>query len=198
MSLFPRHFDLRILLLVIISYVVGENTEKSSDCPCGKYLNRQKCESTGVNGYCSTENDEFVDIGEKSHFSYDGKDKFSDMVKIEGGSYFIGTNHPVFVHDGEGSRRKVILDSFYIDKYEVSNRDFEAFVKDTGHKTEAEKFGDSFVFEGLLSEKTKSTIDKAVKAAPWWLPVKDAFWRQPEGQDSSIAGKLKKSASEFI
>ena len=189
MNLFLRDYDLRILLPVLISYVLAENTKKSNNCGCGKDLNRQKCDSTGENGYCPINKDEFFETDEKSHLLDGEKGIFSEMVKIEGGSYFIGTDHPVFIVDGEGPRRKVILDSFYIDKYEVSNRHFEAFVKATGHKTEAEKFGDSFVFEGLLSEEIKSTIDQAVKAAPWWLPVKGASWRQPEGRDSNIVGK---------
>lgn len=115
----------------------------------------------------------------------------ANMVQIKGGSYFIGTNNPVFVSDGEGPRREVELNSFYIDKYEVSNADFEKFVKATGHQTEAEKFGDSFVFEGLISDEIKSQIDQAVAQAPWWLPVKNANWRKPEGPDSDISGILK-------
>ena len=56
----------------------------------------------------------------------------------------------------------------------------------TGHKTEAQTFGDSFVMDKYLSEETLSQIDKAVKAAPWWLPVKGADWQHPEGPDSNI------------
>ncbi|XP_044790287.1 formylglycine-generating enzyme isoform X4 [Bubalus kerabau] len=52
--------------------------------------------------------------------------------------------------------------------------------------TKAEKFGDSFVFEGMLSEQVKSDIQQAVAAAPWWLPVKGANWRHPEGPDSTV------------
>lgn len=54
----------------------------------------------------------------------------------------------------------------------------------------AEKFGDSFVLERDLSEATKSKIHQAVAAAPWWLPVKGANWRQPEGPDSSLDGSF--------
>ncbi|KAJ0068910.1 hypothetical protein NL108_014369, partial [Boleophthalmus pectinirostris] len=54
----------------------------------------------------------------------------------------------------------------------------------------AEKFGDSFVFEGILSEAVKSEISQAVAAAPWWLPVKGANWRHPEGKDSDILERL--------
>ncbi|XP_077931974.1 formylglycine-generating enzyme isoform X5 [Halichoerus grypus] len=52
--------------------------------------------------------------------------------------------------------------------------------------TKAEKFGDSFVFEGMLSEQVKTDIQQAVAAAPWWLPVKGANWRHPEGPDSTV------------
>ena len=36
----------------------------------------------------------------------------------------------------------------------------------TGYLTEAEKFGDSFVFEEMLSEQVKSDIQQAAAAAP--------------------------------
>ena len=42
----------------------------------------------------------------------------------------------------------------------------------------------------FLSEKVKSTLKQAVKDAPWWVPVKGANWRKPEGPDSSIADRM--------
>lgn len=38
----------------------------------------------------------------------------------------------------------------------------------------------------MLSEPVKAQIHQAVAAAPWWLPVKGADWRHPEGPDSTI------------
>ncbi|XP_069793028.1 formylglycine-generating enzyme isoform X7 [Narcine bancroftii] len=55
---------------------------------------------------------------------------------------------------------------------------------------QAETFGDSFVFEGLLSDKVKNSITQAVAAAPWWLPVKNASWNHPEGPDSNITKRM--------
>ena len=60
------------------------------------------------------------------------------------------------------------------------------FVKTTGYKTEAELFGDSFVFEGVLSDEEKQKAKSAVAGAPWWIPVKGATWRKPEGPGSNI------------
>ncbi|XP_029457327.1 formylglycine-generating enzyme isoform X2 [Rhinatrema bivittatum] len=59
-----------------------------------------------------------------------------------------------------------------------------------GALQQAERFGDSFVFEGLLSEEVKRDIHQAVAAAPWWLPVKGANWKHPEGPDSNILDRM--------
>ncbi|XP_061252348.1 formylglycine-generating enzyme isoform X2 [Bos javanicus] len=108
------------------------------------------------------------------------------MVPIPAGVFTMGTDDPQIKQDGEAPARRVAIDAFYMDAYEVSNAEFEKFVNSTGYLTEAEKFGDSFVFEGMLSEQVKSDIQQAVAAAPWWLPVKGANWRHPEGPDSTV------------
>ncbi|XP_039096238.1 formylglycine-generating enzyme isoform X1 [Hyaena hyaena] len=108
------------------------------------------------------------------------------MALIPAGVFTMGTDDPQIKQDGEAPARRVAIDAFYMDAYEVSNADFEKFVNSTGYLTEAEKFGDSFVFEGMLSEQVKSDIQQAVAAAPWWLPVKGANWRHPEGPDSTV------------
>ncbi|XP_073900382.1 formylglycine-generating enzyme isoform X2 [Castor canadensis] len=108
------------------------------------------------------------------------------MVAIPAGVFTMGTDDPQIRQDGEAPARRVTIDAFYMDAYEVSNAEFEKFVNATGYLTEAEKFGDSFVFEGMLSEQVKTDIQQAVAAAPWWLPVKGANWKHPEGPDSTV------------
>ena len=98
-----------------------------------------------------------------------GCDEVDDMLLVEGGVYTMGTDLPIFVADGEAPARRVQISSFYMDKYEVSNAKFGEFVAATGHKTEAETFGDSFVMDKFVSEETLSKVDKAVKDAPWWV-----------------------------
>lgn len=111
------------------------------------------------------------------------------MIFIIGQNFTIGTDNPIIITDGESPSRTVYLDDYFIDKYEVSNLEFKRFVETTGHKTEAEIFGDSFVFQLFLSERTLKSITQAVKDAPWWVPVKSANWKHPEGVDSNISGK---------
>ena len=52
--------------------------------------------------------------------------------------------------DGEGPVREVTVAPFAIDAHCVSNERFEVFVEATGHVTDAERYGWSFVFEGFL------------------------------------------------
>lgn len=114
-----------------------------------------------------------------------------DMVLIKGGEFLMGTNDAEgFLQDGEGPVRKVKVDSFYIDKYAVTNESFEKFVKETNYKTEAEQFGWSFVFHLLLTDKVLKENPRRAAQVPWWVPVNGAYWRQPEGPGSSIKDRL--------
>ncbi|KAG7232920.1 hypothetical protein INR49_007938 [Caranx melampygus] len=93
-----------------------------------------------------------------------GRGQRSQMVLISGGDFLMGTDNPGIPADGEGPQRPAHVDSFYMDVHEVTNRQFQSFVTATGHVTEAEKFGDSFVFEGILSEDVKNQITQAVSS----------------------------------
>ena len=58
------------------------------------------------------------------------------MVKIEGGTFTMGTDKPIIHMDGEHPARKVEIDTFWLDVHEVSNAEFELFVNSTGYVTE--------------------------------------------------------------
>lgn len=116
--------------------------------------------------------------------------KPNKLVRIKGGVYTMGTDKPIAPQDGEGPARRVEISDFYMNMYEVSNAEFAKFVEETGYVTEAEKFGDSFVLELLLSDEVQSEITQAVANAPWWLPVKGASWMNPEGRGSSIDDRM--------
>nr|WP_246594022.1 formylglycine-generating enzyme family protein [Evansella tamaricis] len=116
-----------------------------------------------------------------------GKDK---MVYVPGGKFLMGTEvKNGFPTDGEGPIREVTIDSFYMDAYAVTNREFHAFIKDTGYVTEAERFGWSFVFYQLVSKETAKKVIQQVESTPWWWVVEGATWNHPEGPDSTIEGR---------
>lgn len=132
--------------------------------------------------------------GEKSvlvSLMHDEGDDDSDMSFIPGGDYILGTNEPHFPEDMESPERNVHIDDFLIDKYEVSNQQFGRFVEATGYKTEAEGFGDSFVFKTLVSANDQEKyVDFRVAQAPWWYKINGSNWRQPEGPGSSIEDRM--------
>ncbi|MGM9922102.1 MAG: formylglycine-generating enzyme family protein [Bhargavaea sp.] len=113
------------------------------------------------------------------------------MVYIPGGSFLMGTDDKEgFPADGEGPIRKVTVNPFYMDPYAVTNKEFKAFTDETGYITDAEKFGNSFVFYQFLSKKTASMVTQQVQQTPWWMVVEGASWKNPEGPDSKIDNRM--------
>lgn len=101
------------------------------------------------------------------------------VVEIPAGTALCGTDTPFLATDEEAPLRTTKLKRFWMDETTVTNARFAQFVKQTGYVTQAETFGDSFVFNGLLPED--DFFDKAVVAAPWWRAVEGACWHNPTG-----------------
>jgi sulfatase modifying factor 1 len=111
-----------------------------------------------------------------------------DLISITGGSTAMGNaGADGYAEDGEGPAHEVRLSPFRLGRGAVTNALFARFVADTGYVTEAERFGWSFVFAGLLPDDFPMT--RAVVDAPWWRQVFGADWRRPEGPQSSIDGR---------
>ncbi|WP_406465895.1 formylglycine-generating enzyme family protein [Streptomyces sp. NBC_00111] len=109
------------------------------------------------------------------------------LIDLPGGRFLMGTDdQDGFPADGEGPIREAETAPFGIAPTAVTNAQFATFVKATGHVTEAERFGLSFVFAGLLSDELAASSD-SVAAVPWWRAVPGADWRHPEGPGSSFA-----------
>ena len=111
------------------------------------------------------------------------------MISLDGGEFLMGsTDRFAYPDDGEGPVRRVRLDPFDVDACAVTNADFGRFVDETDHVTDAERYGWSFVFAGLLPDDFPPT--RGVAAAPWWRQVEGADWRRPEGPHSELEGRL--------
>lgn len=108
------------------------------------------------------------------------------MVRIAAGSFSMGSDDAdAFVDDGEGPVREVTLSDYLIDATAVSVAEFDAFVADTGHVTDAERHGWAFVFHHFVVPGA-SVRNVAVPGAPWWIAVDGASWRAPEGAGSRV------------
>lgn len=180
-------------LKIIIIYTVLIKCYINADCGCTTNRNNQNKECTKdaksktLHKYTEEANIVQVedDLDPSEHFNLE------DMVLISGSKFEMGTNKPVFPSDHEGPARNISMISFYLDKYEVSNEKFSKFISETGYKSEAEIFGDSFIFEMLVKDKDKEKYkDFRVVSAPWWIKMDKVDWKHPEGPGSTLYGKV--------
>ncbi|XP_076178346.1 formylglycine-generating enzyme isoform X1 [Ptiloglossa arizonensis] len=177
-----------VLMLCRIAGSFENDHSNEESFHCGQTSSRQMKQIDATRDYCPVTNDAPRVFAKEKNINR--VDRLKNMVQIEPGTFTIGTNDPIFVADGEGPKRRVHLDSFYMDELEVSNREFSAFIDTTGYRTEAETFGDSFVFGGLLKEEVRVNIPVVVARAPWWLQVKNVTWKHPEGPGSDITHRM--------
>jgi len=107
-----------------------------------------------------------------------------------GGAFVMGSDDRRFPDDGEGPVRRVAIGEFAIACFAVSNLQFGDFVRATGYATDAERFGWSFVFAGLVPEEVRRAIGNRAADTPWWIAVPHAYWAQPEGPPSTVLDRL--------
>jgi formylglycine-generating enzyme required for sulfatase activity len=126
-------------------------------------------------------------IGEHSQCAaYDGlpsgwgHDTHAGMIHITAGSFVLGSDRGYAEERPTAERR---IDSFWIDRTEVTNAQFASFVAATGYVTEAERNDGAAVFIAPSLDHTPSV------GGAWWHLLKDASWRHPDGSGSGIAGR---------
>lgn len=93
----------------------------------------------------------------------------ANMITFNGGTFMMGSN------DGSPTEQpvhQIKVAAFKLDKSPVTVAEFSAFVDATGHKTDAEKFGDSGVFNFTAQN---------------WELKKGAYWRYPLGPNGAKA-----------
>ncbi len=115
-----------------------------------------------------------------------------DMVWIPGGTFAMGSNDH---YPEEAPVHCVSVDGFWIDRTPVTNRQFKAFIKATGHVTTAQIRPDPKDYPGALPDMLYA--GSLVFAPPprvadlndwsqWWTFLKGADWRHPYGRGSNI------------
>ncbi len=118
----------------------------------------------------------------------------SGEVALKGGTFVLGA---LPEHDDEGPPRTVTVGPFSIDRTEVTNAQFAAFVRATGYVTLAERRPDPALYPGVPASQLKPSSLVFVGAAGlgsgdpslWWRVVDGASWKHPEGPGSDLAGR---------
>lgn len=123
------------------------------------------------------------------------------MVWIPGGEFSMGANVACkgMCNLSDATQdalpiHRVLIDSFWMDATEVTNEQFEKFVKATGYITVAEQKPTQAEFptaspEDLVAGSivfTPTTGPVALNQLRWWSYVAGACWNHPTGPDSRI------------
>jgi formylglycine-generating enzyme len=127
------------------------------------------------------------------------------MVWLPGGEFSMGAADAPDMNDvgmkaTEDSRpiHRVYVDGFWMDKTDVTNQQFEAFVTATSYVTVAERKPRAEDYPGAPPE---NLVAGSIVFSPpdhpvplndhfqWWNYVHGANWRHPLGPDSDIKGK---------
>ncbi len=127
------------------------------------------------------------------------------MVWIPGGQFSMGSGASNDALCGMSSLtsdslpiHRVYVDGFWMDKTDVTNDQFDKFVKATKYVTVAERTPTAAEFPGAPPE---NLVAGSVVFTPpdhpvqldnhfqWWSYVKGANWRHPLGPDSDLKGK---------
>jgi sulfatase modifying factor 1 len=119
------------------------------------------------------------------------------MVSIPGGTFRMGANDH---YPDELAVEAVTVDSFCMDKYEITNAQFAQFVKETGYVTIAERPIPKDQFPDLTDEQRspgslvfepppEGTQADQVGYMSWWHWTPGASWQHPAGPSSNLDGK---------
>ncbi|WP_338462166.1 formylglycine-generating enzyme family protein [Synechococcus elongatus IITB7] len=116
------------------------------------------------------------------------------MVAISGGTFRLGAAAQL---PEEQAVDDVSLSAFCIDRHEVTNDQFLAFVSATGYVTVAERPLPADQFPELSpAERAPGSVvfqapeaNQAVPELSWWHWVAGANWRHPTGSNSDLVGK---------
>jgi formylglycine-generating enzyme required for sulfatase activity len=130
------------------------------------------------------------------------------MVWIPGGEFSMGATddaeadaafagHCGHLVDARPVHR-VAVDGFWMDRTEVTNEQFAAFVRATGYVTVAERTPTAAEFPGAPPENLVAgsiVFDPPAQPVPldshfrWWSYVNAASWRHPSGAASDLRGR---------
>jgi len=105
-----------------------------------------------------------------------GAETYMAFRLIPAGSFFMGSP-PGAGPKAAGPRHEVYLDDYYMGVYEVSNRQFLIFVEETGYVTTVEKQSRAGRIYGAWKNRE-------------WGGVKGVSWRTPEGEGSTLEGRM--------
>lgn len=125
------------------------------------------------------------------------KVNLENMIRIPGGKFMMGSDK---FYPEEKPVHEVTVDGFMMDKYLVTNEQYEKFVNETGYVTIAERpllpedyptvDPELLVPGALVFQKSQGPVN-LYDYHNWWAWVPGTCWKHPKGPESSLTGKEK-------
>ena len=118
----------------------------------------------------------------------------ANLCFVPAATFRMGSDHH---YPEEAPAHDVTVDGFWMDRYTVTNRDFDRFVRETGYVTLAERPVDPALYPGAQPELlVPSSVVFVKPPGPvdlrnpynWWRYIPGADWRHPRGPQSSLQG----------
>lgn len=202
------HYLSAAIILLLVSCNNATNKEEPSEITKDKVANAISCTINGLTVqdstvYANGGGNDFKETAVNKN-NYPGSAP-EGMVWIPGGEFSMGGVNPVGITEGGNEQmndarpvHRVYVDGFYMDATEVTNAEFEKFVKATGYVTVAEKKPTREEFpdapeESLVAGSVvftppaqKVSLDNYLQ---WWSYIKGADWKHPLGPGSDLTGK---------
>ena len=120
--------------------------------------------------------------------------KADTMIRIPDGEFAMGSDE---FYPDEAPVRRVTVEGFLIDPYQVTNDLYGEFIEATGYVTVAEKVPPAELYPGadpedlvpgaLVFMMSKGPVDLR-DYRNWWAWTRGAQWKNPMGPDSDLEG----------
>jgi len=168
--MYNHHVIIGGILLALLFSGLSACGEKNQDAPGADQDNKAAVTDKGIDSAVKPDSSSNA-MGEKISV-LEHNDNNSDMILIPAGEFLMGTddidasgksqefgfNEPLYLP--EQPQRKVHLNAYYMDKYEVTNRDFKAYLYALG------KYGRSEI-ESVISRLQMEQDNLPVRSLPW-------------------------------
>lgn len=188
-------------LIVLTVFTACTNSPKNDTSAASENVNVANAEKS----CCSKVPKRFTSQNSTDSVNINPKTNHTGMVHIQGGAFDMGGDNKQASSD-EYPKHKVSISDFWIDITEVTNDQFEAFVKSSGYITTAERKPNWEELKKQLPPGTQKPDDTQLVPASlvflpadhqvslddysqWWEWKEDANWRNPHGKGSDIKEK---------
>jgi formylglycine-generating enzyme required for sulfatase activity len=174
-----------LLSLLACSSTIAHDTIKSAPCSCHSIPKR----------FAAVLNQPITSITKQTN-------NHAGMVNIPSGTFQMGGDS-IQAKNDEFPKHEVTISSFWMDRTEVTNADFQQFIKMTHYLTTAEIKPNWELLKKQLPPNTPKPDEKKLVAASlvftpsnhsvsvnnpaqWWSWMPNANWRHPRGPQSTI------------